>query len=441
MLSPSDLELLTAYVDGELSARQRKAVEQLLERSAEARALATELAEDARRLRSLSRPSLPADFAERLLEQARAGPRPVRPLPPASRPVPLWAAAAAAAAILLAVGTASYQFFSTETDDAGPPAPRVIAAGANPVEPAPAPETPRAVAVAPADEPKPINDLPEPERLPAPTTALVEGKAAPVQDQPAPVPETALASPIPKLELFREVEDPRLAVVLKVRELELDKARQRLRDELQQGGAYRIEFGCAETARAFERVQAALRKQGIRLLIDQTAAERLKGRGKTNYVLYTENVTPEELLKALQEINEDDQKAEAKRRGDGEFDLLVLNRMATTDHQELSRLLGVDPTKLQPAKSKAPLGVDIRKPLAERTAEQVVQSLQGNGPARPEPGKPALRGPERLALVLAYNPVRPRPAQSKEVKAFLDSRQELRPGTLQMLVVLRNGRN
>jgi hypothetical protein len=439
MLSPSDLELLTAYVDGELSARQRTAVEQLLERSAEARALATRLAEDARRLRSLSRPPLPADFAERLLEQASAGPRPARPVPPVSRPVPLWAAAAVAAVLLLAVGTASYQFFSTEPDDAGPPAPRAVAVAERSVEPTP--ETPRAVAAAPADEPKPINDPPDPERLPAPTTTVAQGDAPPVKDQPASVPETALASPIPKLELFREVEDPRLAVVLKVRELELDKARQRLRDELQKGGAYRIEFACAETARAFERVQTALRKQGIRLLIDQTAAERLKGRGKTNYVLYTENVTSEELLKALQEINEDDQKAEAKRRGDGQFDLLVLNRMATTDHQELSRLLGVDPTKLQPAKPKAPLGVDIRKPLAEKTAEQVVQSLQGNGPARPEPGKAAPRGPERLALVLAYNPVRPRPAQSKEVKAFLDSRQESRPGTLQMLVVLRNGRN
>jgi anti-sigma factor RsiW len=53
MISPQDLELLTAHVDGELTARQRRHVDRLLRRSAEARALLARLQEDAQQVRGL----------------------------------------------------------------------------------------------------------------------------------------------------------------------------------------------------------------------------------------------------------------------------------------------------------------------------------------------------------------------------------------------------
>ena len=68
-----------------------------------------------------------------------------------------------------------------------------------------------------------------------------------------------------------------------------------------------------------------------------------------------------------------------------------------------------------------------------------MQSLKGQGPPRPETGKLVVRPGERLAIVLAYNPARSQPSQSKEVRAFLENRQESRSGTLQMIVVLRGG--
>jgi hypothetical protein len=86
-------------------------------------------------------------------------------------------------------------------------------------------------------------------------------------------------------------------------------------------------------------------------------------------------------------------------------------------------------------RSSAPLGVDVTRPLNEQTATQVTRSLEGQG-GRPDTGKPAVKAPERFALALAYNPVRPR-SGSPEVKRFLDSRKPVRPGAVQVLLVLR----
>jgi hypothetical protein len=112
--------------------------------------------------------------------------------------------------------------------------------------------------------------------------------------------------------------------------------------------------------------------------------------------------------------------------------------LTADDRKDLAALLGVDPLQSVPAKPKTPLGVDIRQPIANGTVAQVSQSLAGQGTPRPEPGKPVTVKPaERLALLLPYAPVRTKPAASKEIKQFLDSRKEGQPGTVQMLLVLR----
>jgi hypothetical protein len=217
-----------------------------------------------------------------------------------------------------------------------------------------------------------------------------------------PGPETALTLPVPNMEMFqpRDVQVS-LPLILKFRELETA----RLRDELHKDSGFRLEVPCRESTRAFERLQAAFKTHGLALLIDQVAQARLKQpRLKTNFVLYAEDLTPEELTGILEQVSTEDKKAEARHRGDGQFDALVLAHMNKDDRTELSQLLGVDPAQVQ-----AP---------------------------RAGTSKPAVRTPEHLALALAYNPVRPRPG-SNEVKRFLDSRKSPRPGTVQVLLVLR----
>ena len=93
--------------------------------------------------------------------------------------------------------------------------------------------------------------------------------------------------------------------------------------------------------------------------------------------------------------------------------------------------------KEEPPKATTPQGMDPKVPLNETTLNQVTQTLAGKGgPPRPDPNKPAAKAPEAQALVLPYNPVRPRPG-SAEVKRFLEARKPPRNGAVQLLLVLR----
>ena len=158
---------------------------------------------------------------------------------------------------------------------------------------------------------------------------------------------------------------------------------------------------------------------------------------KTNYVVYMENLTPEELAHFVQCVGAEDKKRAAHKPAEGQFNRLVLTRMTAEHHKELSTLMGVDPTASE-STPKGPLGTDLRKPLSDLTALQVGQTLAGQGSTpRPEAGKPAVKPPAHLALVLAYNPVRPYPG-SVEIKRFLETRRApFKPGTVRVLLVLR----
>ncbi|MBI1918023.1 MAG: hypothetical protein HYS12_25295, partial [Planctomycetes bacterium] len=119
MLPDQDRELLTAYVDGELSTRQRKSVVRLLRRSAEARELLLRLQADARELRALPRPHLAPDFSDGVLKViGQSGLRPA--FRPDRAAVPFWTLAAAAAAVLCAVGLGTFALVATLADDTQP---------------------------------------------------------------------------------------------------------------------------------------------------------------------------------------------------------------------------------------------------------------------------------------------------------------------------------
>src|SRR5262245_709168 len=114
MLPERYRELLTAFVDGELSTRQRKGVLRLLHKSAEARQLLRELQADADLVRGLPRRKLGGDFPLQVMQAiAERGLHPGGQVAAASRPAgwPAWAGWAAAAAVLLSVTALSYFAF------------------------------------------------------------------------------------------------------------------------------------------------------------------------------------------------------------------------------------------------------------------------------------------------------------------------------------------
>jgi hypothetical protein len=448
MLPDRYRELLTAYVDGELSARQRRHAEQLLRQSGEARELLQQLQEDARALRELPPVRPPADLSEAVLRgiaERRLTPGRRRATRPVA-PYPEWAGLAAAAAVLLVLGAASYFYFARAFQrDTAPPL-----ADNRPATSQPAPEGTRpddnAVAHRDAEGKAPPKDggTKNPPQPAPPPSAVVKAPDKGGDPQPGPKPPAPPAV-VPKpdavltdrnMEMFQLAEvKVALPVALSVRDLEKDTARRKLFDELRKDSAFRLELPCRDGTRAFERLEAICKARRVGLHIDGAAQFRLKkAQWRTNYVVYLEGLTPDEWAGLLRQLNQHDAKS-ARKPTERQFDGLVITRLTPRDHKELADLMGLDPTRTSP-KPTGPLGIDLHKPLSEQTAAQVAQALAGQGGGRPQPGKPKAKAPEHVALVMAYNPVRPRPG-SPEVKRFLESRKPTRPGTIQVLLVLR----
>jgi anti-sigma factor RsiW len=144
MLPERLTQLLTAYIDGELSSRQRRAVTRLLRKSPEARKLLDEMQQDSIVLRHLPRKKMKQDLSQTLpgtIEMRGLNLPPPPPTAPLPRPatVPIWAALLVGGIMLGGLGLGSYVFFS-----AGQKKPSTPAATQRSSEPvsAPTPGTP-----------------------------------------------------------------------------------------------------------------------------------------------------------------------------------------------------------------------------------------------------------------------------------------------------------
>ncbi|MCI0461508.1 MAG: hypothetical protein L0Z62_31540 [Gemmataceae bacterium] len=445
--------LLTAYVDGELNTRQRKLVQHLVRQSAEARTFLRRLQQDAEALRGLPRRQLGALFTRQVLQALAA--QPAQPVRSAAVPVrallPTWIGWAVAAAVLFLVSTGSYLYFADAPAEELVDTLVVRSADLSPRPDQNEEPDPERLAVLPAEQkPAPTpGSSPAPEEAPrSASVAMTPGTANESAAEPPRLTERSqsasstggiLTAPNRKPEQFVAVPDPGLPVAFRFRELDQEKSRRSLREELQRDRAARLELACAETFKAFPRLQTAFEAEGVQLLIDQDAQVHLALPLKTNYVLYSEQVTTEELVRILHQVGREDQKAEAKRRGDGQFDRFAVSRLTAATQKELRLLLGLDPIQVPAPQAATPLGMDPRQPLPAATLDQVVPILKGQGPSRSDAGPMAGKVSDRWALVLTYDPARLRAAKSWEIKRLLDQRREPRAGAIQVFLVLRGG--
>jgi hypothetical protein len=441
MLPDRYRQLLTAYVDGELTNRQRRHVLKLLRRSREARSLLRELQGDSQVLRALSRPRTPVpDITLPILEtiaarQLRPGQASVVPTRPTG--VSVWSALVAAAAVLLVIGVSSYFFFRSHfaprTPRSEPPVVHVPPADKTaPTDQDPSP--PHLADQPPPPDPRPEQPL-DKDPVSQPIVKGFGGNDPPAPNNPAPDPVDPRepSGPVltsPQMEMFKfEVVQVAPNVILNIDELEKDPGRKKLADALRKDKAYRVELPCRDGTRALHRLQGVWKAAHANLVIEATAQARLKRLdSRTNYVLYIHNVLPEELTELLRQLEMEDRKSKEPEQ---QFKAVVVRGMTKQDHKELSDLLGADPGPL--VQGMGPLGTDPHRPIADDTANQIVRSLDGT---RPEPGKPVVRPMEYQTLALSYNPVRPAKGAA-EIKHFLDGRKPSRPGSVQVLLVLR----
>jgi hypothetical protein len=437
MLPDSDAQLLTAYVDGEVSARQRKAVMRLLRRSPEARKLLRDLQDDARALRELPRPQLAPEFADSVLHAiTRSGLRPPRPSVRPQAAVPLWKVLSVAAAVLVAVGVSSYLYFSgLLAGDRSTPVARHDNKGKEKDKPGKdglptPPPDPDTVVKKPPEKPGPgSKDKDKSETV----VRHPDKNPKPVQPDKTPVEKPADLLTAPTDGLGRIVPDRvevSLPALFRLQRLNEESHRKDLQRELVRHEALYLEVLCRDGTQALPRAQAVLKASGIDLSLDPGTQVYQKKPGlRSHYLLFLEDVTPAELGRILEQLGQD-----KPAKAPGPFAVpnanLVLLQLTPDHRKKLSLYLGADPRPIPLPTGK--FGVDLRKPLAEQTADQVL----GKFGSRPASGKSATKGPQRQAVALAYNGVPPR-AQSPEVKRFLASRKPARKGTLQVMLVLR----
>ena len=437
MLSSEEQELVTAFVDGELSGQKRRLVARLLRRSDEARTLLRGLQGDSRELRAMPALSAPVDLSSRILRRIEAAPRPVLRMP--RRVVPtvarfrIYRGLAAAASVLLLVGLGSF-FLNLSgrpatnpgdglarqedpTENKVDPTPNGLARQQDKVdEKAPVavvrhpkpPETPK-LPVEDEEENKPVVVVtPDPDRPDGPILT------APGRESRGVLERVELA--LPTFHRLHTLDQPAVA--------------KGLAGQLT-GTAYRVELTARDASRGFARLQQVFAARKIDLVVDPATAKRLeKPQWRTDFGLFLENVPAADLVAILAGVGTADRLGGDKKPSEMRFDgSLVVKELSAWDRRELADLLGVDPVKYRPDVTPPP-AVDITRPLDEQTAAQVAASLQGKGP--PRPGSSATNLAAYAAMLTG-----PR-ARSLDLKLFLATRLPARPGSLQVFLVLRN---
>ncbi len=306
--------LLTGLVDGQLSAQEQALALELVRRSSEARTLLQELQEDARLLGSLPRNQLPVDFAEQI--QAKLPKRTLKVADFSTKserryPWRYVGVVAAAATLLLAVSIAFWQKTKQpiEVDPSVPDSPVFVEGASEPKS------TLVADTLTPAPPARGITKAPAiamPGTVNGPRAEVL--KMMPQLEPPNNLnnPNKIMTAPVTLTKPLRKIETEPL--LLAMREIDQEKRRKEIAEELTFAQSWRVDFTCLESEVATNRLKRALQRQGIRLLIDPDASDLQRLRFKTPYAILVENISQHECLAMLAALRQVDLQ-EQKRRG------------------------------------------------------------------------------------------------------------------------------
>jgi hypothetical protein len=348
MLTDRVTELLTAYVDGELGQRQRKAALRLLHRSSEARTLLRELQENAHRIKQLPRRKLQASLVNDVLQAIADRPmlpeQPVQPQVTRSWVKPYLAVSLAASVLIGAAGFIYWQ--SRESTD-------MLAENKpaeNPTEQRPTPQ--------PA--PGKVNPTPS-----EPAPKLVQGVTQPVQAKP------------PFVATFRDLnKDPDKAI--------------KLIDRLQSDKIVQLDITVKNTATAIDRLKNAFLDHGVKIVIDPDVLKALqeKDQKSLEYLVYAENLSADDVAKMLQELGMADTRG--KKGTASPYKQLALSFVPKPQKTLILTMLGINLDSPEP-RSRGSEGVNPA-PRAERRAVMLpVRAAQPSADVRQFASKQSLQ--------------------------------------------------
>lgn len=393
MLQERDQELLSAYVDGELRPRRRREVRRLLDECPEAREVLRQMQENASRLRALGHHGLTAGFTADVMRKIEKMP------PPGKRPAATlspWISWGTAAAVLLAVGLGSFFYFlGTREQPASSPPQMVQVPNVSSTAHVP-PDGPGDAAANLNRETK-SPPAPIPDAQGAAEVVRQGPPVGPDPDPPIPPNDTTkvLTSPVKELIILPKEDQVGVSIF---RLLDMDSAK--VLAELQKDATVHLELPCKNGARATQRLLSVFKDAKINTVVEQVAQRRIGDpRLSTDFVVFLDDVTPKELLGALERLRTSDQKAR-----ESQFDSMIVTTINDTDRKNFTRLLG-----------------------------DFAHLLSWERPMAKDESKP--KPPEEQALVL---PMSHAPQlRSAEVKNFLQGRKPARPESLQVLLVIR----
>jgi hypothetical protein len=253
-------------------------------------------------------------------------------------------------------------------------------------------------------------------------------KVGPTKPAPRRASDPVLASGAKELPGRLERIDLPLPTLFKLHELDQSTAARQLREKLSAPGAYRIELLSRDPSKSVPRVRAAFAANKIGLVVDSVARTRLrKPLSRYEFAVFTENVTPDQVLGLLARLGVVDRTPPANAKSpEPRFEgSVVVQPWSSLDRQELATLIRANPAPVPLRPGPRAPDIDIHKPLPEVTEADV---LQGKGVPRPAAG-------DHDAILLSLSGSR---TDSPEVKRFLAARKPLQTGTIQVFIVLRH---
>ncbi|WP_439620374.1 anti-sigma factor family protein [Gemmata sp.] len=450
MMTDDLLQLITAGVDGELTALESRRLSRLLNTSAEARAVHAGLLGDSKRLSALPRVAPPADLQANVMARiasltpiptrlAKLQPRPrttqpvevARPvIVPRRRKVSNWVPVAVAASLLLCVTSGSFLFFSQQNRTASarnvnrpPPGTHKGAGDPEWAKWLPAETAQRPSAPVPREQPA----------LPETYVAKNTLPVVPASDLVALAPEPRSVRPdllgggfLPETRF--DMVEVRVPFLKPLAAFAGEEAQEQLTKELSRDPAYRIDLFSRNPLRAVELLRDASKAAGVNLYVDGNTIAALQKRTVNATVVYTESLTAQELATLFAKLSAEDAKVSPHA-----FDSLHATAVSQIDVSDLRSTLGFDPGLFKrPAVEKTDRATDPSKPLSSGTADQIVKSvLTGQG-------KPV----EKSAVLLSWNTLPGRPigqANSAELKQFAAKRGERKAGMVPVMIVIRTG--
>jgi hypothetical protein len=437
MISEEQLTLITAGIDGELTAEEARQLRELLIASPEARELYTQLRSDSDRVRSLPLIQPPLELRQRVIERVYASipitPHPEQASPPLNSPKASsptsptsswsrWIPIAIAASVLCGVTASSFWFFSHDSN---------LHADTNRRS-----QTNWMVAL-------PSERSPAPAQPVEPNTDLITNSPM-VQSHPAApnpreysasavalAPQPRLASPefhafLAGAEIapfdFVEV---RIPLLLSVADLVREGVSQQVQLELSREPAFRIDLFVRDPLRGVELFESAARSTGMSVMIDSATADKLRKLQCRAVVIYTESLEPRDVARLLENLSARDAKVSPRI-----FDVVHMTPASTVEQKALTEIFGIDPGLFKrPGTTEKPR--DTSKPLGSETVDHLVKSVASNS------GKPQ----EKTAIVMAAYPTSARTpsASSIELKQFLAKRGLRQPNVVPVVFVIRQG--